>query len=99
MPYAESVDTHARINNNTFTWFSPLVDSEAPEGMLQIAKQAAFSRCCMIQDAPNLWEDMHRSSAVSDGPVHSSGAGVGTDLVPGLGSTDTCVAQGSPSQT
>jgi hypothetical protein len=50
----------------------PLVDSEVPGECLNIAKQAACSRLCMIQDAHNFWEEVlsgeHRSSACTDGP-------------------------------
>jgi hypothetical protein len=78
----------------------PVVDSEAPEGGQIVAKQAAISRLCMVQDAPDKWAEMvDRSSPGSDGPASLSGSGVGTDLVPGLGSTDTCVPCWHPSQT
>jgi hypothetical protein len=36
---------------------APLVESEAAEGCQVIAKQAAISRLCMIQDAHNFWDD------------------------------------------
>jgi hypothetical protein len=82
---------------------TPLVDSEAPEGCQIIAKQAAWSRLCMIQDAHNFWAEVsheeHRSSACTDGPVSLGGSVVGTESGPGLGSTDTCVPCGHPSQT
>jgi hypothetical protein len=79
---------------------SPLVDSEAPEGCQIVAKQAAVSRLCMARDASDKWAEMaDRSSPGSDGPASLSGSGVGTDLVPGLGLTDTCVPCGHPSQT
>jgi hypothetical protein len=79
---------------------APLVDSEAPEGRQIVAEQAAISRLCMFQDASGkLAEMVDRSSPDSDGPASLSGSGVGTDLVPGLGSTDRCVPCGHPSQT
>jgi hypothetical protein len=82
---------------------APLVDSEAPEECLNIAKQAANSCLCMIQDAHNFWEEVlsgeHRSSACTDGPASLSGSGVGTESGPGLGLTGTCVASGHPLQT
>jgi hypothetical protein len=82
---------------------APLVDSEAPEECLNIAKQAANSRLCMIQDAHNFWEEVlsgeHRSSACTDGPASLSGSSVGTESGPGLGSMDMCVVQGNPFYT
>jgi hypothetical protein len=80
---------------------APLVESEAPEGCQFVAKQAAISRLCMIQDAHNFWDDRdqekHRSSAGTDGPVSLDGSAIGTESVPGLGSMDTCVPCGHPS--
>jgi hypothetical protein len=59
------------------------------EALVNIAKQAAGSRCCMVQDARNHWEDvlqeMHRSSAARDGPVLANGSIVGTESVPRTG--------------
>jgi hypothetical protein len=80
---------------------APLVDSEAPEGALFVAKQAAISRLCMIQDAHDFWEDQekHRSSARTDGPSSLGSSVAGSESVPGLGFADTCVASGHPSQT
>jgi hypothetical protein len=70
----------------------PLVDSHVEQVYVDIAKQAAASRCCMIQDAHNFWAEVlsgeHRSSAVTDGPVHASGSVVGTESVHGTGSND-----------
>jgi hypothetical protein len=82
---------------------TPLVDSEAPEGCQIISRQADCSRLCMIQDAHNFWAEVsheeHRSSACTDGPISLDGSGVGTESVPGLALTDTCVPCGHPSQT
>jgi hypothetical protein len=70
------------------------------EGLVNIAKQAAGSRCCMVQDARNHWADvsqeMHRSSAVTDGPVHASGSVVGTESVPGTGSNEAVCGMWPP---
>jgi hypothetical protein len=44
-------------------------------------------------------EGMDRSSPDTDGPVHASSSVVGPESGPGLGLTDTCVAQGNPSHT
>jgi hypothetical protein len=79
---------------------APLVDSEAPEWCQIVAKQAAVSRLCMVQDAPDKWAEMvDRSSPGSDGPASLCGSGAGTDLVPRLGLMDTCVPSWHPSQT
>jgi hypothetical protein len=79
---------------------APLVDSEAPEWCQFVSKQAAISRLCMVQDAPDKWAEMvDRSSPGSDGPASLSGSGAGTGLVPGLWLTDACVPYGDPSQT
>jgi hypothetical protein len=79
---------------------APLVDSEAPEGCQIVAKQAAVSRFCMVQDPPDKWAEMEgRSSQVTDGPSSLGSSNVGNESVPGLGSTDTRVPCGNPSQT
>jgi hypothetical protein len=69
-----------------------LLDSDATEGCQIIAKQAACSRCCMIQEAHNFWAKVlsgeHRSSALTDGRAPASASGVGTDSVPGVGSME-----------
>jgi hypothetical protein len=91
-------DSQAALDGLSLT--APLVDSEAPEGCQFVAKQAAVSRLCMVQDVPDKWAEMvDRSSPCSDGPASLCGSGVGTDLVPGLGLTDTCVPCGHPSKT
>jgi hypothetical protein len=50
-------------------------------------------------DAQRLADGMHRSSAVTDGPSSQGSSMVGTESVPGLGLTSTCVASGHPLQT
>jgi hypothetical protein len=70
--------------------------AEAPGKCAKIATNAAISRVRPISDGPNQWE-MYRSSTYI---VCQSSLGLsGTELAPGLGLTDTCVAQGNPSQT
>jgi hypothetical protein len=98
----------------------PQPDTEALEKSQRIARTAALSRRCPIQDSNDYWKspeeqaqeeivtgelgfipahsEMHRSSAVSDGSTSLS-APMGTESTPGLGPTDTCVAQGNPSYT
>jgi hypothetical protein len=73
--------------------WAPQPTAEAPEKSAKIAEDAAISRLRPIADGPNQWV-MHRSSAVTDGPVHASGSAVGTGSTPGLGPTGTCVPSG-----
>jgi hypothetical protein len=77
------------------TNWAPQPTAEAPEKNLRIAEDAALSRVRSIADGPNQWE-MYRSSTDTDG---SGVAMVGTESSPGLGTPDTSVARGNPSQT
>jgi hypothetical protein len=86
----------AALSSMNLGSFEPAVDAEASDKSCRIATQAALSRRLAIQDAADFWE-LRRESA--DGPTSQSSSVVGTVLVPGLGSTDTCVASGNPSQT
>jgi hypothetical protein len=68
---------------------------------LSIATQAALSRRKPIQDAQDCWKRTGNApeECGTEGPGSQTCAIAGTDLVPRLGSTDTCVAQGNPSYT
>jgi hypothetical protein len=50
--------------------FAPLVDSDARAQCVSIARQAAISRLCLIQDAQDFWrlQEKDRSSPDTDGP-------------------------------
>jgi hypothetical protein len=74
--------------------FETLPTADAPGKLAKIAQDAASSRVRPVADGPNQWE-MHRSSA--DTVCQPSSGSTSTESSPGLGSTDTCVAQGSPS--
>jgi hypothetical protein len=76
----------------------PQPTAEASEKALGIARDAAISRLRPIADGPNQWE-VCRSSTATDGPTSLSGSAVGTESIPGLGSTDTRATCGRPSQT
>jgi hypothetical protein len=77
------------------TW-QPRPAAEAPEKLAKIAHTAAISRVRPLADGPNQWE-MHRSSAATVGQSSLGATLVGTGLGAGIGSMDTCVAQGNPS--
>jgi hypothetical protein len=77
------------------TW-QPQPTAEAPGKSARIAEDAAVSRLRPIPDGPNQWE-VHRERAVSQSSLGLSM--VGTELVPGLGSTGTCATSGSPPYT
>jgi hypothetical protein len=79
------------------TW-APQPTAEAPEKSARIADVAAFSRLRPIADGPNQW-DMHRSSAFTVGPALASGPVIGTESVPGSGSTGTCATIRRPPYT
>jgi hypothetical protein len=76
----------------------PQPAAEAPEESLKIAQDAALSRLRPISDGPDQWE-RHRQSAVTVGPSSLGSSVVSSESTPGLGSTDTCVQCGNPSQT
>jgi hypothetical protein len=89
----------------------PQPDTEAPEKSQRIARTAALSRRCPIQDSNDssgsseqqvqeetamVESGMHRSSADTDGSTSLS-APIGTESTPWLGPTDTCATGGRPS--
>jgi hypothetical protein len=72
--------------------------AEAPDKHVNIAETAAFSRLRPIPDGPDQC-GLHGLSEVTDGPSSLGSCVAGTESVPGLGLTDTCVASIHPSQT
>jgi hypothetical protein len=85
------------LNRYTCTSWETLPVADAPGKLAKIATDAAISRLRPIADGPNQW-DMHRSSAHTVSQS-SLGAAMNSEPSPGLGSTDTCAARGSPSLT
>jgi hypothetical protein len=73
--------------------WTPLSTAEAPEESFKIAQDAALSWIRPIPDGPCQWE-LHRHSAVIDGPSSLGSSVVGTESTPGLGLTDTCATWG-----
>jgi hypothetical protein len=76
----------------------PKSTAEAQERDLKIAEEASLSRLRPIPDRPDQWS-LCRSSTVTDGLLSLGSSVVGTESVPGLGLTGTCVARGHPLQT
>jgi hypothetical protein len=85
----------AKLRHKNWT---PKSTAEAQEKDLQVAQEAALSRLRQIPDGPDQWS-LCRSSTVTDGPSSLGSSVVGTEPVPGLGLTGTCVAPGYPLQT
>jgi hypothetical protein len=85
----------AKLRHKNWT---PLSTAEAPEKSLHVASDEALSRLRPIPDGPDQWS-LCRSSTVTDGLSSQGSSVVGSESVPGLGLTGTCVASGYPLQT
>jgi hypothetical protein len=81
----------------TGSWI-PHPCAEAPGKLAKIATYAAISRVRPISDGPDQWE-MYRKGTYTVGSGSLASPMVGTELGAGTGLTDTCDAQGIPSQT
>jgi hypothetical protein len=84
-----------RLNHQSW---HPQPTAEASEKSARIAEDAAVSRLRTVADGPNQWE-MHRSSAATVGLSTPGSAMVGTESVPGSGSTGTCATSRRPPYT
>jgi hypothetical protein len=78
--------------------WAPQPTTEASEKSARIAEDAAVSRLRPVADGPNQWVT-HRNSAFTAGPGSLSSSIVGTESVPGSGSTGTCATSRRPPYT